>query len=311
MVDFDFGRLPVLYGRAIGTHDFVLQNNTHSPIKLKGAATSCQCVEIIHIDEILPPDSTGKISIKIDLPATDLHGRMIELLVFPENEEIPPLKIKISGRAGFSFFLESPKNDFGTVFRNAYKEKSKVLYACLSGEKNQENFVDSIKTDNPERLEFVLKERLSKKTTDSIGEYFYHEYEILILLKINATTPLGPDVARLFITTQTGERKDAIFVWNVREKPIFDPGLFYLIQLAPRQERVFSITYNSEIGGKHKVFTTTKDNLKIVETNIHENSVHVTLKCIAPETFKADEILGELAVETEDGKRHVMPVIAS
>jgi hypothetical protein len=152
----------------------------------------------------------------------------------------------------------------------------------------------------------------SEKTKAKAGDYYNHRSTMLISLNIRPGTPLGADSAKIFIETKTGEKKEATILWEVREKTVFDSGkVFFLPSLKPGEKRQFSVCYNAKVGGVSKNFKTTGKGLEVVKTESHGSEIWVMLKYTSGDVVKMDEKVGELIVETEDGKTHKLEVIAS
>ena len=307
---FNFGHLPVLNGKAIGKHVFTIQNNTDKEIKLRNITASCPCIHIDNHDTRIPAKGIGKVAITATYPDSDIRGREAYIALIPEEKDKQPLRITIIGYADFNTFLPQGDVAFDATFRNDFQKEVKEFFVYNGNQREVKGLITKVWTDKPQFVEITIGKQYTEKAT--VGDYYNHRGNLLVSLKIQPDTPLGVDSAKIFIETKTGERKEAIVRWEVREKTVFAAGkAFYLISLKPNEERLFSLCYNTKVGGVPKVFKSTGKGLELLTTESRGNEVWVTLKYTSGDTVKPDEKVGELIVETEDGKMHKLEVIAS
>jgi hypothetical protein len=310
--EFSFGRLPVIEGVASGAHVFKIKNNTDKDIRLFKAEPSCWCAKISPFDKTIPAHGMREITLFLAQPETDVYGRQLEVAIVAEDKTVQPLKLKITSWPGFSDFLSNNQISFGKIFRNDFTREENEFILFSSNENEIKHLAKKIDSDKPTIVEVSKGMQKNEKITDRNGISYFHRVPFQVSLKIKPDSPLGLDSAKVFVETQGGIKKEVIVTWEVGEKSMFDVNdLFYLIQLQPLEKRRFTVQYYTNIGGKVKTIKTTTPMLLLDKTEESENELKLYLLYEAKTNFKPDDILGEVIVETEDGKEHRLKVVAS
>jgi hypothetical protein len=305
---FDMKRIPVKEGKAVGSHKFKIFNNTGSVIKIKEVVADCSCASASPLGDI-PGKGMRELEVFLRFSAGDLMRHSSRILVIPENNKIPRLELEILGGADFSSHLSRTTLDFGKC--HFFETKTLSFEVYCANEEAFENSIKEVKVKNNDLLKAIIKE--TERTPQTLYDgtvYYLHRSKIDVVFAGGKTLQAGNGRDEISIFLENGEIHKLEVLWELYKKTVFDRETFYLIQLKSREERKFNVIYNSDIGGKPKNIKAIGKGLSVLSTEEREKSISINLKYLSTKAGEIDEKLGELIVETEDGKRHVLPVVA-
>lgn len=130
-------------------------------------------------------------------------------------------------------------------------------------------------------------------------------------LKIKLVEPQSPGIhnEELFIVLKTGEKLRLPISWATKTATIFEPSPVYILNPKPAEIREFQILYNTRIGGKIRTIKIPENNLKITGENPKENHVLLNVSLEIPDGRDIPRKLGEIQIETESGKTHLLEIL--
>jgi hypothetical protein len=305
---FDLGRIPVRGSEAVKIHNFKIYNNTDNIIGIKEVAVDCPCATVFPLGDI-PAKGMRELKVRFHVPRGDLMRHSARILVIPRDEKIPPLRMEIAGGADFSSYLSHSVLDFGECYFGESKIKTFEVY-CAS-EKPFEEIVKEIDMKDPHFSVSPVCE--SERTPQELYDgtkYYLHKRKIEVILLGRETAQMCEGTEKMRVLFSDGDVQTINVLWKLKEKPVFSKEIFYLIGVKPREERNFTVIYNSDIGGTPRSIKTFGEGLSILKTEEEGESILVGVKYISTMAGELNKRLGEIVVESEGGKRHVLPVIA-
>jgi hypothetical protein len=310
---FDFGQIPNVNGEVVAKHVFTIRNNTAHEIKIRAVGSSCPlCFTIDDFDTVIPARGIGKIATTMKLPVSSFAGKTVEMRVAPEEKTIETLSIPISARSALSTYFEKSSISFKSIYRNDYKKQTEDFYIFCASKKKEDKFVESIWTDKPDLVTLSMEEESSELVKGGLSDFYFHRRRLFASLLVTKKMPIGLHSATVFVSTRTGGVNKATITWNLVDKPVFDPEEFRIVDTKNNEKQTFSLIYNVNVGGRPKSYRSSSRNIEIVKTECYEDCVFITFQYLPDaKNLILNQVLGEVIVETEDGKEHRLKVVAS
>jgi hypothetical protein len=306
---FDFGLITPKDGFASGQHVFVIKNISNEAIKIRDIVPSCpSCITVNSLKEI-PAKSSAKLKVAFRLEAKTPYRYDTEIYVIPEDKKVKCLRLTISAFIGFSAYSTPEKLGFTEAF---YDETStRFVEIFCSTQSRFEKLIKEVRFSHPEifQLKVVEEIREARKLDERVAFNLYrNKLEIGFNGKSGKTKETS--TGKLQLLLNDGTSLNIPINWDLKKRPVFEPATFFLFGLQPSTEREFSATYDLSLGGSPKSIKASSANLTLLKNEIKGKKMIFLLKFLAPEKIETGQILGEVVIETTEGKKHTLPVIA-
>jgi hypothetical protein len=244
------------------------------------------------------------------LDASDITERLSELIVVSADKSIGELILSVRGITGFATYIEnSGIVNFGTVYRNDTKTETQILSLNTTSERGRANVIKEIILSSDSMITFKKLQEKREVMRDSFGDFLFQQNPVLFSLVVNKESKLGENRENATLVLDNGEKRNLIFVWHAKERPVFDTPSVYLVAIAPKEIRDFNVVYNKNAGGIQKNILVVGNGLKIVSTDESENTIKINLQFETQSNLTKQTTVGKLLVETLDRRKYEVPIV--
>jgi hypothetical protein len=311
--DLDMGLLSITGDIAENQKDVKIKNNTTKAITIQKIVISCPCLNVkIPNGRIIPPNGEIGVVIQMRLQRSDVSGKEQTIDFYGDDNELPPIKIIVRGRPNYGIIFSGKELRFPVIYRNDVLNNTETYYVCETSKERKMSAITEVKTCREDMLEVKLEHSVPLKNKNAAVEDFYIlNSAIRVKLKVNKHTKLGIDNANISILLKNKKTKTIPVTWEVRERSVFEPETYYLINAKHVKFSDFTVMYNTKVGGRPKNVLIVGTNLKIISHEEQTNYLKVYLNYKTPLMILTNEVIGTLVIETEDGRKHELPIIAS